>query len=67
MLPPENLPASGLWIPLMRWDELVLLMEGISPRVARRRRYQTEVVEQEKNGKTTVNHCEKFGYTVNFQ
>ncbi len=26
----------------MRWDELVLLMEGISPRVARRHRYIKE-------------------------
>lgn len=25
----------------IRWDELVLLIEGISPRVARRRRYET--------------------------
>lgn len=24
----------------LRWDELVLLMEGISPKVARRKRYQ---------------------------
>ena len=27
----------------MRWDELVLLMEGISPKVARRHRYQKVV------------------------
>ena len=32
----------------MRWDELVLLMEGVSPRAARRRRYQVHS-EDEKN------------------
>ena len=30
----------------MRWSELVLLMEGISPRVARRRRYELEREKQ---------------------
>ena len=42
-------------------------MEGISPRVARRRRYQTEVIEQKKDGRINENLCEKFGCLVNFQ
>lgn len=31
----------------MRWDELVLLMEGISPKAARRMRYQSAPAEAE--------------------
>ena len=31
---------QGIGFRSMRWDELVLLMEGISPKVARRRRYE---------------------------
>ena len=33
---------QGIGFRSMRWDELVLLMEGISPKVARRRRYMIE-------------------------
>ena len=36
----------------IRWDELVLLMEGISPRVARRRRYETDETESENKRKS---------------
>lgn len=43
----------GIGFRSMRWDELVLLMEGISPRVARRRRYQLEP-EGQKNGDKIV-------------
>ena len=35
----------------IRWDELVLLIEGISPRVARRRRYETAEPESENKRK----------------
>ena len=41
---------QGIGFRSMRWDELVLLMEGISPRAARRRRYQTDVAGREKDG-----------------
>ncbi|MDE5814497.1 MAG: IS66 family insertion sequence element accessory protein TnpB [Muribaculaceae bacterium] len=34
--------GQGMGFRSMRWDELVLLMEGISPKVARRRRYELE-------------------------
>ena len=36
----------------IRWDELVLLIEGISPRVARRRRYETDEAESENKRKS---------------
>lgn len=36
----------------IRWDELVLLIEGISPRVARRRRYETAEPESENKRKS---------------
>ena len=38
---------QGVGFRSMRWDELVLLMEGISPRVARRRRYQVSAEGQD--------------------
>ena len=37
---PRIFLREGIGFRSMRWDELVLLMEGISPRGARRRRYQ---------------------------
>lgn len=44
---PRIFLRQGVGFRSMRWDELVLLMEGISPRVARRRRYQTDWAEDE--------------------
>lgn len=38
---PKIFLGEGIGFRSMRWDELVLLMEGISPNVARRRRCQT--------------------------
>ena len=37
---PRIFLRQGIGFRSMRWDELVLLMEGISPKVARRRRYE---------------------------
>ena len=37
---PRIFLRNGIGFQSMRWDELVLLMEGISPRVARRKRYE---------------------------
>ena len=42
---PRIFLRQGIGFRSMRWDELVLLMEGISPKVARRHRY----VIEEKN------------------
>ena len=33
----------------IRWDELVLLIEGISPRAARRHRYETDAGNEDKS------------------
>ena len=45
---PRIFLREGIGFRSMRWDELVLLMEGISPKVARRHRYQR--VEKKDNG-----------------
>lgn len=37
---PRIFLRQGIGFRSMRWDELVLLMEGISPKVARRRRFE---------------------------
>lgn len=37
---PRIFLRQGVGFRSMRWDELVLLMEGISPKVARRRRFE---------------------------
>ena len=37
---PRIFLRQGVGFRSMRWDELVLLMEGISPKAARRRRYE---------------------------
>ena len=57
---------QGIGFRSMRWDELVLLMEGISPRVARRRRYQLEPAGQKNDYKTVKKLCKTIGYTVDF-
>ena len=36
---PRIFLREGIGFRTMRWDELVLLMEGISPKVARRKRF----------------------------
>ena len=43
--PPQIFLRQGLGFRSMRWDELLLLMEGLSPKVARRKRYQSAVAE----------------------
>ena len=40
---PRIFLREGFGFRSMRWDELVLLMEGISPKVARLHRYTKEV------------------------
>lgn len=56
---PRIFLRQGIGFRSMRWDELVLLMEGISPRVARRRRYQAEAEGQEKDEKPLKNSLKK--------
>ena len=47
---------QGIGFRSMRWDELVLLMEGISPKVARRRRYMIEekTASEEENNRRKI-------------
>lgn len=48
---PRIFLRQGIGFRSMRWDELVLLMEGISPKVARRIRYDNPESNVEKTGK----------------
>lgn len=45
---------EGFGFRSMRWDELVLLMEGISPKVARRHRYKKESESPKKQENSTT-------------
>ena len=51
---PRIFLREGFGFRSMRWDELVLLMEGISPKVARRHRYAKEVESSEKQENSTA-------------
>ena len=46
---PRIFLRNGIGFRSMRWDELVLLMEGISLRVARRKRYEHTPDDDVKN------------------
>lgn len=48
---PRIFLRQGTGFRSMRWDELVLLMEGISPKVARRHRYELVENNVEKGEK----------------
>lgn len=48
---PRIFLRQGIGFRSIRWDELVLLMEGISPKVARRRRFEAAA---DAGGKTDV-------------
>ena len=58
---PKIFLRDGVGFRSMRWDELVLLMEGISPGVARRKRYQAGLSreEAEKESPLPQNSCMK--------
>lgn len=49
---PRIFLRRGVGFRTIRWDELVLLMEGISPKAARRRRYEKEAGGTGNDGKT---------------
>ena len=50
---------TGIGFRSMRWDELVLLIEGISPKVVRRKRYTQAVEEEEKSQEKDKNNPQK--------
>ena len=58
---PKIFLRDGVGFRSMRWDELVLLMEGISPGVARRKRYRAGLSreEAEKESPLLQNSCMK--------
>ena len=61
---PKIFLRAGAGFRSMRWDELMLLMEGISPGVARRKRYQAglsreDVEKVEKESPPPQNSCMK--------
>ena len=61
---PRIFLRNGIGFRSMRWDELVLLMEGISPRVARRKRYEHTADGDLKNTeKSGNNKCSKIWLT----
>ena len=56
---PRIFMKNGIGFRSMRWDELVLLMEGISPSVARRKRYGLPSDNNVKDTKNGDNKCTK--------
>lgn len=52
---PRIFLRQGIGFRSMRWDELVLLMEGISPIVARRHRYEKTAKSTENQENNTQN------------
>ena len=49
---PRIFLRQGIGFRSLRWDELVLLMEGISPKAARQRRYEKDEKEGSAESKT---------------
>ena len=57
---PQIFQRGGNGFRLMRWDELVLLMEGISPRVARRKRYERTSDGSEKTCRKSAGNSDNI-------
>ena len=57
---PQIFQRGGNGFRLMRWDELVLLMEGISPRVARRKRYERTSDGSEKTCRKSAENSDNI-------
>ena len=49
---PRIFLRQGIGFRSLRWDELVLLMEGISPKAARQRRYEKDEKDGSAESKT---------------
>ena len=56
---PRIFLRAGIGFRSMRWDELVLLMEGISPKMARRRRFEISENDAKNNAENSKNNCKK--------
>ena len=46
---PRIFLKQGIGFRSIRWDEIVLLMEGISPKTARRKRFHSDVSQPDSN------------------
>lgn len=57
---PKIFLRQGIGFRSMRWDELVLLMEGVSPRAARRHRYQVRTECEKRDEKTLKNTAQNI-------
>lgn len=56
---PKIFLRQGMGFRSMRWSELVLLIEGISPKAARRHRYEPETEREKKVASAVVNNSKK--------
>lgn len=61
---PRIFLRQGFGFRSMRWDELVLLMEGISPKVARRYRYEIADNNVENSAKNIDGNSKNKGVKV---
>ena len=50
---PRIFLKQGIGFRSIRWDELVLLMEGISPKTVRRKRFQADIPQSDSTDKIT--------------
>ena len=55
---------NGTGFRSMRWDELVLLMEGISPRVARRKRYESASCNEKSSSGKSIGNGKNAGNKI---
>lgn len=61
---PRIFLRNGIGFRSMRWDELVLLMEGISPRVARRKRYESVSCNEKNSTEKSVENSKNIGNKI---
>lgn len=60
---PHIFPRNAIGFRSIRWDELVLLMEGISPKVARRQRFELPGKDAEKDAENVRENHQKIWLT----
>lgn len=63
---PKIFLRQGIGFRSMQWSELVLLMEGISPKAARRHRYETEAEREKKLLRRLKTVVKSLGYLANY-
>ncbi len=63
---PRIFLRQGVGFRSMKWSELVLLMEGISPKAARRKRFEPGSSSDKKGGDIASETVVIFGYLANY-